>query len=56
MVFPMQYQGQPHVLTIARDITEKKRAEQELDASANRCTSGKNSLLWARFWQEYHTS
>ena len=28
---PMQYQGQPHVLTIARDITEKKRAEQELE-------------------------
>ncbi len=27
---PMQYQGKPHVLTIARDITEKKRAEDEL--------------------------
>ncbi|HXX86295.1 MAG TPA: PAS domain S-box protein [Casimicrobiaceae bacterium] len=27
---PMQYQGQPHVLTIARDITEKKRSEEEL--------------------------
>lgn len=27
---PMQYQGQPHVLTIARDITEKKRSAQEL--------------------------
>src|SRR5205085_11772304 len=27
---PMQYQGKPHVLTIARDITEKKRAEAEL--------------------------
>jgi len=27
---PMQYQGEPHVLTIARDITEKKRAAEEL--------------------------
>ncbi len=27
---PMQYQGKPHVLTIARDITEKKRAAEEL--------------------------
>jgi PAS domain S-box-containing protein len=27
---PMQYQGQPHVLTIARDITDKKRSAQEL--------------------------
>jgi two-component system NtrC family sensor kinase len=27
---PMQYQGKPHVLTIARDITEKKRSVQEL--------------------------
>ncbi|HWD16595.1 MAG TPA: ATP-binding protein [Casimicrobiaceae bacterium] len=27
---PMQYQGKPHVLTIARDITEKKRSEEEL--------------------------
>ncbi|TMG87795.1 MAG: response regulator [Betaproteobacteria bacterium] len=27
---PMQYQGQPHVLTIARDITEKKRSAGEL--------------------------
>jgi two-component system NtrC family sensor kinase len=27
---PMQYQGKPHVLTIARDITEKKRAGEEL--------------------------
>jgi len=26
----MQYQGQPHVLTIARDITEKKRSAEEL--------------------------
>src|SRR5690348_12941328 len=26
----MQYQGRPHVLTIARDITGKKRAEEEL--------------------------
>ena len=26
----MQYQGKPHVLTIARDITEKKRAAEEL--------------------------
>src|SRR6185312_3964677 len=28
---PMQYQGRPHVLTIARDITEKKRAAEELN-------------------------
>ncbi len=27
---PMQYQGQPHVLTITRDITEKKRSATEL--------------------------
>src|SRR5690606_19579885 len=27
---PMQYQGEPHVLTIARDITEKKHAAAEL--------------------------
>src|SRR5262249_53195007 len=27
---PMHYQGVPHVLTIARDITEKKRSAEEL--------------------------
>lgn len=27
---PMHYQGKPHVLTIARDITGKKRSEEEL--------------------------
>ncbi|HET9762857.1 MAG TPA: PAS domain S-box protein [Casimicrobiaceae bacterium] len=27
---PMHYQGQPHVLTIARDITDKKRSAEEL--------------------------
>ena len=27
---PMQYQATPHMLTIARDITERKRAAQEL--------------------------
>ncbi len=27
---PMQYQGKPHMLTIARDVTEKKRAAEEL--------------------------
>jgi len=27
---PMQYQGKPHVLMITRDITEKKRSEEEL--------------------------
>ena len=27
---PMHYQGKPHVLTIARDITEKKRSAREL--------------------------
>src|SRR4030095_7939427 len=27
---PMQYQGKPHVLTIVRDITEKKRSIGEL--------------------------
>jgi hypothetical protein len=26
----MQYHGKPHVLTIARDITENKRAAAEL--------------------------
>jgi PAS domain S-box-containing protein len=28
---PVRYQGQPHVLTIARDITEKKRSAEELE-------------------------
>jgi PAS domain S-box-containing protein len=27
---PMQYQGNPHVLTIARDITDKKRSAEQL--------------------------
>ena len=27
---PMQYQGKPHVLTITRDVTDKKRAAAEL--------------------------
>ncbi|HTQ01509.1 MAG TPA: PAS domain S-box protein [Casimicrobiaceae bacterium] len=27
---PMQYQGRPHVLTITRDVTEKKRSAAEL--------------------------
>ena len=27
---PMQYQGEPHVLTIAHDITDKKRSAEEL--------------------------
>jgi two-component system NtrC family sensor kinase len=27
---PMQYQGKPHVLTIARDITDEKRSAEEL--------------------------
>ena len=27
---PMQYRGKPHVLTISRDITEKKRSTEEL--------------------------
>jgi PAS domain S-box-containing protein len=27
---PMRYQGRPHVLTITRDVTEKKRAASEL--------------------------
>ena len=27
---PVQYQGRPHVLTIARDITDKKRSAEEL--------------------------
>ncbi|MFO1305462.1 MAG: response regulator [Burkholderiales bacterium] len=27
---PMQYRGQPHVLTIARDVTDKKRSAEEL--------------------------
>lgn len=27
---PMQYRGEPHVLTIARDVTEKKRSAEEL--------------------------
>jgi PAS domain S-box-containing protein len=28
---PMQYQGKPHVLTIARDITEQKRSAEEFE-------------------------
>ena len=27
---PIQYQGKPHMLTITRDVTEKKRASEEL--------------------------
>ncbi|HSD54583.1 MAG TPA: PAS domain S-box protein [Burkholderiales bacterium] len=30
---PMQYRGQPHVLVIARDVTERKRAEEAVRAS-----------------------
>jgi len=30
---PVQYRGQPHVLVIARDITERKRAEEAVHAS-----------------------
>ncbi|MGH8695889.1 MAG: PAS domain S-box protein, partial [Burkholderiales bacterium] len=30
---PIRHRGEPHVLTIARDITERKRAEQALRAS-----------------------
>jgi PAS domain S-box-containing protein len=33
---PMQYQGQPHVLVILRDVTEAKRAEERLRASEQR--------------------
>ncbi len=31
--FPMQYRGQPHVLWIGRDISERKRADARLRAS-----------------------
>jgi len=31
--FPMQYRGQPHVLWIGRDISERKRAEEALRSS-----------------------
>ncbi len=30
---PFQHRGEPHVLTIARDITERKQAEEDLRAS-----------------------
>ncbi len=30
---PIQYQGRPHVLAVARDVTERKRAEQAVRAS-----------------------
>ena len=33
---PMQYRGKPHVLTIARDITEKKRSAEELTRQRER--------------------
>jgi len=33
---PMQYQGEPHVLTIARDITDKKHSQEELSRQRER--------------------
>ena len=33
---PLQYRGEPHVLVIARDITERRRAEAALQASEER--------------------
>ena len=42
---PMQYQGQPHVLTIVRDITEKKRSIEAL--SRQRETSYQREKLAA---------
>ena len=48
---PMQYQGKPHVLTIARDITDKKRSAAELARQRESLISAKNSPLSARCWQ-----
>jgi PAS domain S-box-containing protein len=33
---PMQYQGRPHVLIILRDVTSRRRAEEQLRASEER--------------------
>ena len=35
-VFPIRHRGAPHVLAIARDITERRRAEERLRASEER--------------------
>jgi PAS domain S-box-containing protein len=35
-VFPIQHRGLPHVLSIARDITERRRAEEQLRVSEAR--------------------
>jgi PAS domain S-box-containing protein len=42
---PMRYQGKPHVLTIARDVTEKKRSATELARQRERSTSAKLAAL-----------
>jgi PAS domain S-box-containing protein len=39
---PMQYQGKPHALTIARDITEKKRSAEELTRQRESLYSAKS--------------
>ena len=53
---PMQYQGEPHVLTIARDITERSARRKSSRGSANRCISARSSRHSVRCWPVCRTS
>jgi PAS domain S-box-containing protein len=53
---PMQYRGQPHVLTIARDVTDKKRAAEELTRQRESLHQRESSQPWARCSRVSRTS